>query len=382
MAGRYRDAPSPSVLAICASLVAIGWLSTTAAQQTRTAAQERTRLLELQRDAVTQLQQAMRGGAAPDQVRRVLLDAGRDLEALGAGARLDPPLGSELRRAASDLKALASGDVSSITPAVRPVLALLERVRTQLTSEVALGLTFQGSYSQTKPKDPAYAGHASAMGPAPASTPLPEDSAPVPVTFEVGARLPSKMYCGGPTKDHILESACGGVALFDYDGDGLLDIYIVTAAELTSTRERVPHRNALYRNLGSWKFEDVSKKAGVDLAAWGSGACAGDFDGDGRLDLYVTNWGPNALFRNRGDGTFEEVAARAGVAAGGWSTGCTFFDADGDGDLDLYVARYVETTWDSVVRAQRTLVWRNGPHIMVGPTGLRGESDLFFENVG
>ena len=99
----------------------------------------------------------------------------------------------------------------------------------------------------------------------------------------------------------------------------------------------------------------------MDLAAWGSGACAGDVDGDGRLDLYVTNWGPNALFRNRGDGTFEEVAARAGVAAGGWSTGCTFFDADADGDLDLYVARYVETTWESVVRAQRTLVWRNGP---------------------
>jgi hypothetical protein len=110
--------------------------------------------------------------------------------------------------------------------------------------------------------------------------------------------------------------------------------------------------------------------------------CAGDFDGDGRLDLYVTNWGRNLLFRNKGDGTFEEVAARAGVAAGGWSTGCTFFDADGDGDLDLYVARYVETTWDDVVRARRSLTWRNGPRIMVGPAGLPGESDLFFENRG
>src|SRR5439155_25140477 len=94
------------------------------------------------------------------------------------------------------------------------------------------------------------------------------------------------------------------------------------------------------------------------------------------------NWGPNALFRNRGDGTFEDVAARAGVAAGGWSTGCAFFDADADGDLDLYVARYVDTTWDSVVHALRTLLWRGWPPLMVAPVGLPGESDLFFENVG
>ena len=171
-----------------------------------------------------------------------------------------------------------------------------------------------------------------------------DDGLPVPVVFEEGARLTARTFCGGPTKDHILESACGGVALFDYDGDGLLDIYLVTAAELTPDRARIPHRNVLYRNLGGWKFQDVSKQAGVDLAAWGSGACVGDVDGDGRLNLYVTNWGANVLFRNRGDGTFEDITEAAGNAAGGWSTGCTFFDADGDGDLDLYVARYVETT--------------------------------------
>ena len=393
---RARSKPPAVVLALSASLGAIGaFMPTTAAQQARTEAQERTRLLELQRGAVAQLQQAARLDAPADQVRRALLDASRSLDRLGAEpepdttpatsparTRLDPSLRRELRRAASELTALASGDTRRVASATAPVLALLEKARAQLEAEVALGLTFQGSYSQTKPKDPAYGGHASAMGPAPANIPSPDDGGPVPVTFEVGARLPSTMYCGGPTKDHILESACGGVALFDYDGDGLLDIYLVTGAELTPRRERVPHRNALYRNLGGWKFEDVSRQAGVDLAAWGSGACAGDFDGDGRLDLYVTNWGPNALFRNRGDGTFEEVAARAGVAAGGWSTGCAFFDADADGDLDLYVARYVETTWESVLRAQRTLQWRDGPHIMVGPVGLPGESDLFFENVG
>ena len=344
-------------------------------------AQERSRLLELQRTAGAQLQQARRDGATADQIKKALLDASSSLTALGE-TNLDPALREELKRAASELATLASGDLQNVTPATAPVLALLEKVKANLEADVALGLSFQGSYSQTKPKERAYGGHASAMGPAPPNVPSPDDGAPVPVTFEQGAQLTGKVYCGGPTKDHILESACGGVALFDYDGDGLLDIYLVTGAELTSGRERIAHRNTLYRNLGGWNFEDVSKRAGVDLAAWGSGACTGDFDGDGRLDLYVTNWGANALFQNRSDATFEDVAVRAGVAAGGWSTGCTFFDADADGDLDLYVARYVDTSWDSVIRAQRTLTWRNGPHIMVGPAGLPGESDLFFENIG
>jgi hypothetical protein len=202
------------------------------------------------------------------------------------------------------------------------------------------------------------------------------------VTFEEVPGLDARTWCGGPTKDHILESGGSGVAMFDYDGDGRLDIYLVTAAELTADRRRVPHRNTLYRNLGQLRFQDVSRAAGVDAAEWGNGACAGDYDGDGRLDLYVTNWGNNLLYRNRGDGTFEEAASRAGVAAGGWSTGCAFLDADGDGDLDLYVARYVETTWADVASARRTLTWRNGPKIMVGPAGLPGESDLFFLNRG
>jgi enediyne biosynthesis protein E4 len=401
---RYRvcalSGPRAIALASTAVLGALGaFMQITGATSQAPAAaqvdtQERTQLLELQRAALNRLQQAERDAAPADQVRRALLDASQSLQALGvepepsatptAPARpsLASPLRAEVRRAASELTALASGDLQHIAASTAPIIALLERVRAQLEGEVALGLTFQGSYKQTTREAPAVGGHASAMGPAPPNAPSVEDSAPVPVTFEEGARLPTRNYCGGPTKDHILESACGGVALFDYDGDGLLDIYFVTAAELTPGRERIPHRNALYRNLGAWKFEDVSKKAGVDLAAWGNGACAGDFNGDGRLDLYVTNWGPNVLFRNRGNGTFEDVARNAGVAAGGWSTGCTFFDADGDDDLDLYVARYVETTWDSVVRAQRTLVWRNGPRIMAGPAGLPGESDLFFENAG
>jgi hypothetical protein len=355
------------------------------------AAADRARLLGLHRDAVRLLQRAARADIPANDVRHALLDAVQRLEALGAEPELrasetaetpvlPPQLRAELRRAARDL---ASRVDSSSRVDIAPVLALLERVRVQLEGEIALGLSLQGSYSRTNAKEPAYGGHASGMGPAPSSaSPSSGDPAPSPAFFEEAAHLPTRTFSGGPTKDHILESVGNGVALFDYDADGRLDIYLVTGAELTPSRERIPHRNALYRNLGGWKFEDVSARAGVDAAAWGNGACAGDADGDGRLDLYVTNWGPNLLFRNRGDGTFEEVAARAGAAAGGWSTGCAFLDADADGDLDLYVARYVETTWDAVVRAQRTLVWRNGPRTMVGPAGLPGEADLFFENLG
>ena len=357
---------------------------------------DRARLLGLQRQAVELLTQAAQVDIPGDRARRAALDAARRLEALvaepgnsvaqdgSAKTAITPELRADLGRAAVELAAFATKQPydSATRLDATPFLALLERVRAQLEGEVALGLSFKGSYSQTPPKERAYGGHASAMGPAPAPVSSPDDASPSPVTFEEASRLATKTYCGGPTKDHILESACGGVALIDYDGDGRLDIYLVTAAELTAKRERIAHRNALYRNLGEWKFEDVSKRAGVDAAAWGNGVCAGDYDDDGRLDLYVTNWGPNALFRSRGDGTFEDTAARAGVAASGWSTGCTFFDADADGDLDLYVARYVDTTWEAVVRAERTLVWRNGPRIMVGPAGLPGESDLFFENLG
>jgi enediyne biosynthesis protein E4 len=362
---------------------------------------ERARLLALQREAAALVTRAARADLPGGETARAQADAAERLRALGAEPSptastaprlLSPALREELRRAAARLgDADATDRPGAVTPPpadspvrvdAAPVLALLERVRVHLEGDVALGLAFQGSYSRTEKKETVYGGHASAMGPAPAPVPAADDPASSPVSFDEAVRLPTRTYSGGPTKDHILESAGNGLALFDYDGDGLLDIYLVTAAELTPARERVPHRNALYRNLGGWRFEDVSARAGVDAAAWGSGACVGDIDGDGRPDLYVTNWGGNFLFLNNGDGTFREAAARHGVQVAGWSTGCTFFDADADGDLDLYVVRYVDTTWDSVVRAQRTLLWRNGPRIMVGPAGLPAEADLFFENTG
>jgi hypothetical protein len=247
------------------------------------------------------------------------------------------------------------------------------------------GLDFQGSYTEAKVAEEAVGGHASAMAPPVRQVASGED---VTAGETAGVEmiempvLPEKSFCGGKTKDHIIESGGSGVALFDYDGDGRLDVYTVSAYELGPAKEKIPHRNALYHNLGDWKFEDVSKAAGVDAAVWGNGVCAGDYDDDGKLDLYVTNFGPNFLYKNMGDGTFREVAATAGVEAGNWSTGCAFFDADGDGDLDLYVARYMTTSWDEIVKAQRTHTWRGEPKVMMGPVGLPGAADIFYENRG
>jgi hypothetical protein len=192
------------------------------------------------------------------------------------------------------------------------------------------------------------------------------------------------LYCGGPRKDHILESVGSGAAWIDFDEDGRLDLYLVNAwaldEEPSQVRER--GRNVLYRNLGDGKFEDVAAQAGVDDDAWGCGVCAGDYDNDGHVDLYVTNFGPNRLYRNRGNGTFEEVGQAAGVADDGWGAGAAFFDADRDGDLDLYVVNYIDCTWESVLAAQRTHVWQRTVKVMRGPFGMRGGRDRFYRNNG
>jgi hypothetical protein len=149
---------------------------------------------------------------------------------------------------------------------------------------------------------------------------------------------------------------------------------------LSSVREK--GRNVLYRNLGGGRFEDVTESAGVGDDGWGCGVCVGDYDNDGNLDLYVTNFGPNVLYRSRGDGTFEATTESAGVADAGWGAGASFFDADGDGDLDLYVANYIDATTDEVLAARRTNKWREKASVMAGPFGLRGGRDVFYRNNG
>ncbi len=149
---------------------------------------------------------------------------------------------------------------------------------------------------------------------------------------------------GASGKRYLPETMGAGGCALDYDGDGWLDLYFVQSGSLTAAASAGGNR--LFRNLGGRRFEDVTVAAGAGGggAGYGQGAVCGDIDGDGAVDIYLTNVGPNVLLRNRGDGTFEDVTARAGVGDPAWSSSATFFDADGDGDLDLYVVDYLAWT--------------------------------------
>jgi len=147
---------------------------------------------------------------------------------------------------------------------------------------------------------------------------------------------------GGADKSYIIEATGSGVALFDYDGDGRLDVYLVNGSTLDRVREKTAAPAAvLFRNEGGNRFTNVTAGAAVGNERWGQGACVGDVDNDGDPDLYVTNFGVNRLYRNDDRVRFTDVAAAAGVGVDSWSTGCAFGDYDNDGWLDLFVAGYV-----------------------------------------
>ena len=203
----------------------------------------------------------------------------------------------------------------------------------------------------------------------------------VDVAAEAG--LSTVMHAGRPGKDHLLDSAGSGVAFLDYDGDGRLDVYLVNGWLLDGSTVVARGRNSLFRGLPDGTFEDVTDVASVGGEGhWGGGISVADVDADGRPDLFVTNFGPNVLYRNRGDGSFENVAARAGLESPGWNTGAAFFDADDDGDLDLYLAKYIDCTMDDVLHAERTLLWKGKEKVAFGPFGLPGATDRFFRSDG
>jgi hypothetical protein len=155
---------------------------------------------------------------------------------------------------------------------------------------------------------------------------------------------------GSSGRHYLIETMSAGVALFDYNRDGRVDVYFVNGAPLRGATAKTPPANALYRNDGDFKFTDVTRAAGVGDTGFGLGVAVGDYDNDGFPDLYVNNAGPNVLYRNQGDGTFADVTAKAGVAVGNHAgAGANFLDADGDGDLDLFVANYVAWSYESHV---------------------------------
>jgi hypothetical protein len=190
-------------------------------------------------------------------------------------------------------------------------------------------------------------------------------------------------HVSSPEKRYIVESMSGGVALLDYDNDGLLDIYFVNSLTVDLVKANGKTKSVLYRNNGDGTFTDVTAKAGVGDVGWGMGVAVGDYNNDGFDDLYVTCVGPNRLFRNNGNGTFSDITKTAGVSDPRWSTGAAFVDYDNDGRLDLMVANYVAFDFKNLPEfGKGRLCQYKGVPVQCGPRGLPGDGDTLYHNEG
>jgi enediyne biosynthesis protein E4 len=198
------------------------------------------------------------------------------------------------------------------------------------------------------------------------------------------AGIDFRLTCGGPEKRYIMDSMCGGVAAFDFDNDGWIDIFFVNGSEISDLNAGKCHPGKLYHNNHDGTFSDATAKSGIDHCGWGFGAAVGDYDNDGNDDLYITYLDGAVLYRNNGDRTFSDVTSKAHVGnAGQWGTSAAFGDYDNDGNLDLYVANYVDLDLKHLPEfGQGPFCQYRGIPVSCGPRGLKGARDRLYHNNG
>jgi len=191
--------------------------------------------------------------------------------------------------------------------------------------------------------------------------------------------------CGSLAKDYLVETLGSGLAVFDFNNDGLLDILLVNGSSFEILdNPHVPKTSSrLFRNNGDGTFTDVTRESGLINQGWGVGVSVGDYDNDGHRDVFITNFGSNALFHNNGNGTFTDVTREAGLESSNWNTGCAWGDYDRDGRLDLYVSRYVDFNRAQIAGPGSATYCRyQGIPVACGPQGLPGLPDYMYHNEG
>src|SRR2546430_740170 len=218
-----------------------------------------------------------------------------------------------------------------------------------------------------------------------ASAQTPDPKLPLPqfknVAKEAGLTV---SHISTPEKKYIVESMSGGAGLIDCDNDGKLDIITVNGSTIDRFRQGGDPMITLYHQEADFKFSDITKIAGLARKGWGMGVAVADYDNDGLSDIYVTGYGGNALYHNLGNCKFEDVTEKAGVAAGGFSTGAAWADYDKDGHVDLFVSRYVHFDMNKLPTfgSDEKNCRFKGILVQCGPWGMQGESDLLFHNRG
>lgn len=206
----------------------------------------------------------------------------------------------------------------------------------------------------------------------------------VEVAGEAGVIAPN-VWGGINEKRFILETKGNGVAFLDYDSDGWLDIYLSNGTRLEGFPRGEEPTNHLYHNNRDGTFTDVTERSGLARSGWQTGVCVGDYDNDGREDLFLTYWGQNRLFHNNGNGTFTDVTERAGLIQSRvrWGTGCAFLDYDRDGWLDIFIANYIEFDPKQLLVKGNTknCEWK-GMGVLCGPNGLPSGRNVLYHNNG